>query len=132
MSDRPGVVGVGTDLVEVDRLRTALERQPGLRERLFTDHEWDYAHRHRDPMPHLAARFAAKEAVMKAMGSGMARAGFDEIEVVRSDDGVPGLRLTGRAQACAAEAGVADWELSLTHTCSLAQAVAIAVGEADR
>ena len=50
------VVGLGTDLAEVDALRRALGRRPGLRHRLFTDAEWDYAARHRDPMPHLAGR----------------------------------------------------------------------------
>ena len=88
----PGVVGVGTDLVDVDRVRRALERRPGLRTRLFTESEWAYATRHRDPHPHLAARFAAKEAVMKALGRGMSSMGFAEIEVVRDDSGAPSNR----------------------------------------
>jgi len=127
-----GVVGVGTDLVDVARVRAALGRQEGLKERLFTEAEWAYAHRHRDPMPHLAARFAAKEAVMKALGRGMDAMSFHEIGVVRDADGRPSVELSGRAARVAADAGVAGWQVSLTHTAELAQAVAVAVGEAPR
>lgn len=127
-----GVIGVGTDLVDVDRVRAALDRQPGLRTRLFTDDEWDYAARHRDPHPHLAARFAAKEAVMKALGRGMSSMGFAEIEVVRDDHGAPAVVLHGAAAQVATAAGVAGFHLSLTHTDSLAQAVAIAVGAPEQ
>jgi holo-[acyl-carrier protein] synthase len=122
------VIGVGTDLVDVDRVRAALERQEGLRQRLFTEAEWEYSARHRDPMPHLAGRFAAKEAVMKALGHGMDRVSFHEIEVLREDSGRPSVRLTGRAAEVAGAAGVAGWHLSLSHTATLAQAVAVAVG----
>jgi holo-[acyl-carrier protein] synthase len=126
----PGVVGVGTDLVDVGRVRAALERQPGLRSRLFTEGEWEYAVRHRDPHPHLAARFAAKEAVMKALGSGMSSIGFAEIEVVRAESGVPSVALHGAAAEVSAAAGVTRWHLSLTHTDDLAQAVAVAIAGA--
>ena len=128
----PGVIGVGTDLVEVERIRAALGRRDGLRQRLFTDGEWDYAARHRDPMPHLAARFAAKESVMKALGHGMDQMAFSEIEVLRDDAGRPTVRLAGRAARIAADAGVERWQLSLTHTASLAQAVAIALGGSEQ
>lgn len=123
-----GVLGVGTDLVEVERLRTALGRTAGLRERLFTQEEWDYAARHRDPLPHLAARFAAKEAVMKALGAGIDSIAFADIAVQRSDGGQPSVLLTGSAARVAQDAGVRSWKVSLTHTDSIAQAVAIALG----
>jgi holo-[acyl-carrier protein] synthase len=122
-----GVAGVGTDLVEVADLRAALGRRPGLRTRLFCDGEWAHAHRHRDPLPHLAARLAAKEATMKALGVGMSSVAFCEIEVARDRSGRPQLRLHGRAAALAARLGVQRCELSLTHTRSLAQAVVVAV-----
>ena len=120
-------IGVGTDLVDVERLRGALDRRRGLRARLFTDAEWEYAARHRDPLPHLAARFAAKESVMKALGRGMDSMGFTEIVVVRDVHGAPGVVLSGRAEVIADELGVGGWLLTLSHTDSLAQAVAIAV-----
>lgn len=107
-------------------MRRALERQPGLRTRLFTEAEWDYAVSHRDPMPHLAARFAAKEAVMKALGRGIGDISFTDIEVVRDSHGVPSVNLSGRALALAGEQGAPSWSLSLSHTRSMAQAVAIA------
>lgn len=125
-------VGLGTDLTEVDALRRALRRRPGLRTRLFTDDEWDYAARHRDPLPHLAGRFAAKEAVMKCLGAGMDRVAFTDIEVRHLDSGAPTVVLSGRAATRAHERGVERWWLSLTHTTTLAQAVALAVGGADR
>jgi holo-[acyl-carrier protein] synthase len=123
-----GVLGVGTDLVDVERVRGALERQAGQRDRLFTRHEWDYAHRHRDPLPHLAARFAAKEAVMKALGRGMDSMSFHEIAVLRDEAGRPTVQLSGRAAEVAAGLGVRGWHVSLSHTSTLGHAVAVAVG----
>ena len=122
-----GVVGVGTDLVDVDRLRTALGRTPGLRDRVFTPAESAHADGHRDPLPHLAARFAAKEAVMKALGGGMGAMSFTDIEVTHQASGAPGVALNGRASARAERLGVGDWRLSLTHTSTLAHAIAIAL-----
>ena len=117
---------MGTDLTDVGALRRALDRRPGLRHRLFTDAEWEYSARHRDPLPHLAGRFAAKEAVMKCLGAGMGRVGFTEIEVRREESGAPTVSLSGRAAARAEELGVGRWWLSLTHTSELAQSVALA------
>lgn len=122
----PEVLGVGTDLVEVDVLRAALERRSGLRTRLFTDEEWSYAARHRDPLPHLAARFAAKEAVMKALGQGMTRIRFVDVEV-RREGSSPGVALHATAAEEARRVGVGGWLVSLTHTRSLAHAMVIAV-----
>lgn len=121
------VLGLGTDLVEVADLRAALGRRPGLRERLFTATEWDYAHLHRDPMPHLAARFAAKEAVMKSLGRGIGAMGFSEIEVTNRDSGAPMVSLDGRAAAVAREAGAVRFEVSLSHTATMAQATVMAL-----
>lgn len=121
-----GVIGVGTDLVDVEALRVALERTPGLHERLFTPAELEYANRHRDPVMHLAARAAAKEAVMKALGHGIADIGFTEVEVVHDDRGRPLVVLHGRAAAESSRQQVGQWHLSLTHTRTLAQAFAVA------
>lgn len=123
----PGIVGIGTDLVDVEELRAALDRTPGLLDRLFTSVERDYAGRHHDPVIHLAARAAAKEAVMKALGRGIADIGFSEIEVDHDEHGRPLAVLHGRALAEAHRQQVAAWHLSLTHTRSMAQAFAVAV-----
>src|SRR5690606_1865985 len=120
------VVGVGTDLVAVDRLRTALERTPSLLHRLFTPAEQARCGRHADPLPHLAARFAAKEATMKALGRGMSAMSFTDVEVLTAADGSPSLRLTGRARQVADTVGVTSWLVSLTHDGPMAHAVVLA------
>ena len=123
-----GVIGVGTDLVEVDRFRLAMKRRAKLGVRLFSDDERAYAERHRDPAPRLAARFAAKEAVMKALGVGLGAFKLRDVEVARRRSGAPHLVLRGKAAALADERGVTGWHLSLTHTDSMAMAVAVALG----
>jgi len=121
------MIGIGTDLVELDRFRTALTRTPGIVDRLFTDDERAYAQLRHDPTERFAARFAAKEAVLKAMGAGIGECAFREIEVMRAESGAPSVRLHGKAASLAADRGVGEWRLTLTHTASLAQAIAVAL-----
>jgi phosphopantetheine--protein transferase-like protein len=122
------VLGVGTDLVDLDRFRLAAERTPGILRRYFTDGEREYAARRRDPIERYAARFAAKEAVLKALGVGIGACELAEIEVVRDEDsGAPALVLHGKAAALAEERGVSEWKLSLTHTETAAHAIVIAL-----
>jgi holo-[acyl-carrier protein] synthase len=120
------VVGIGTDL------RLALQRRPKIAERLFSDDERAYAFRHREPVPPLAARFAAKEAVMKALGVGLWKFAMRDVEVTKLASGQPELALHRRAAALAAERGVGAWMLTLSHTDSMAIAVAVALGAPDR
>ena len=119
--------GIGIDAVEVDRFRTVLRRTPGVATRLFTDGERAAGARRRDPSQRLAARFAAKEAVMKALGVGLGAFAFHDVEVVRAESGAPSLALRGRAASLAAARGVAGWRLSITHTEQTAQAIAVAL-----
>ncbi|MGH9025291.1 MAG: holo-ACP synthase [Acidimicrobiia bacterium] len=122
------IVGVGTDLVEVARFRLALDRRgERLRDRLFSPDELAYADRHRDVAPRLAARFATKEAVMKAMGVGLWKFKLRDVEVVRARTGAPSVALYGRAAEMAHEKGVGGWHLSLSHTDTTAIAIAVAV-----
>ncbi|MGH9028231.1 MAG: holo-ACP synthase, partial [Acidimicrobiales bacterium] len=102
----PGVCGLGVDAVDVDRFRQVLERRPLVVDRLFTRSERDDVERSRDSAARLAARFAAKEAVMKALGVGIGELSFGEIEVRRAPGGAPRLVLEGRAAALAASRGV--------------------------
>ena len=125
------ILGLGTDLVEVARFRLAMERRVKLPERLFSDAEREYAFRQKDPSKSLAARFGAKEAVMKAMGVGLWKFRFRDVEVVRARSGAPSIALTGRAAELADERGVVGWHLSLTHTDTTALAVVIALGAAS-
>ena len=111
--------GVGIDLLEIERLERALQRHPRLAERIFTEAERDYAAARARPGRHLAARFAAKEAVVKALGlSG--GFGLRDVEVVAGEP--PTVRLSGRAAEAASGEQV---DLSLTHSRDYAAAVAI-------
>jgi holo-[acyl-carrier protein] synthase len=111
--------GVGIDLLEIERLERALERHPRLADRVFTEAERDYAAARARPGRHLAARFAAKEAVVKALGlsGGL---GLREIEIVAGEP--PRVSLSGRAAGAAAGAQI---KISLTHSRDFAAAVAI-------
>ena len=122
------VIGIGVDLVDIERFRRSLHRTPSMRTRLFTEVELAYVAPKLDPVPSLAARFAAREALMKSLGVGLGAFGFHEAWVERADSGRPSLVLTGRAAALAAEAGVVTWHLSLTHSDLMAAAYVIADG----
>lgn len=108
-------------------MRAALARTPTLRARVFTDAEQAYCDRRKDPTERYAARFAAKEAVMKAMGVGMGACKWREIEVVKAPSGAPSVRLAGGAQMLADERGVSSWRLTMTHTHRVAEAIAVAL-----
>ena len=121
------IIGVGVDAIEIDRFRRSLERTPSMKARLFTREELEYVETHDDPTPSLAARFAAREAVMKAMGVGLGAFEFHDVWVQRAESGRPSLAVTGRAEQIAHDLGVTDWHLSITHTDSTAIAYVIAV-----
>lgn len=120
------VLHVGTDIVDLDRFRLALRRTPGMVERVFTDGERSYALRKHDPTERLAARFAVKEATMKALGVGLGAFRFHDVEVTKARSGEPSLRLSGRAADLAARRGITDWKVSITHSDLVAMAVVLA------
>ena len=122
------VIGIGVDLVDIERFRRSLERTPSMRSRLFTEVELAYVAPQTDPIPSLAARFAAREAVMKSLGVGLGAFGFHEAWVERAPSGRPSLALSGRAAELASQAGVVTWHLSLTHSDVTAAAYVIADG----
>jgi holo-[acyl-carrier protein] synthase len=113
---------VGIDLLEIDRLERALARRPALAARLFTEGERAYAAARARPAMHLAARFCAKEAVVKALALEVWNP--HDVEVVRAETGAPSVLLSGHAAARASELG-ASVEISLTHTRAMAGAVAM-------
>ncbi|HSK46636.1 MAG TPA: holo-ACP synthase [Coriobacteriia bacterium] len=121
------ITGLGVDIVEIERMREALERRPRLKERLFSAEEQRYCEKRSKPEVHYALRFAAKEAVLKALGTGFSGMRFTDVEVVRESSGRPVPHLSGRAAERAAELGVVEMHLSLsfTHTTAVASAVAI-------
>ena len=119
------LVSLGTDVVDLDRFRLALRRSPRLVERVFTEGERSYALRKRDPTERLAARFAVKEATMKALGVGLGAYPFHAVEVVKARSGEPSLRVTGRAQSLAEARGISGWKVSITHSDLVAFAVVV-------
>ena len=115
---------VGTDLIEIARIRRSLARYPTFKTRCFTDAEQAYCDSRRDPAESYAGRFAGKEAVGKALGFGVARAfAWKEIEIVGRPK--PAVQLSGRLAQIADESGVTSIDLSMTHSRELAQAVAV-------
>jgi holo-[acyl-carrier protein] synthase len=114
-------VKVGVDLIEIERVRRALER-PRFRERCFTDAEREYCDSRANPAESYAARFAGKEAVGKALGCGV-RFTWKEVEIVGRPK--PGVRLTGRTAAFADKVRAGAIDLSMTHSRELAAAICV-------
>jgi len=121
------VLGIGTDLIEITRIARSVDRfGERLLHRIYTPAEIDYCLSKRSSAESLAARFAAKEAAAKALGTGISRGvGWLDLEVVRHPSGKPAMRLTGRAAEIAHALGVARISLSLTHSKDIALAVVI-------
>lgn len=121
------MIGIGNDLVDIARFRRALERTPKLRERLFTEGERSYADARADPTERYAVRFAAKEAVMKALGVGLGDIQLRDIEVQRAESGAPQIVLHGTAAELAESRGVRRWLVTLSHSETVAQAIVVAL-----
>ena len=125
------ITGLGVDLVSIPRMRTTIDRwQDRFVERVFTDDEIIYCRARRDPAPHFAARFAAKEAGFKALGTGLQMGvRWRELEVRREREEAPTLVLSGRAREIGLVMGGSRILLSLTHDGDYALAQAILVGD---
>jgi holo-[acyl-carrier protein] synthase len=121
------VLGLGVDLVDIERVGRVLEKYPRFAQRCFTEHERDYAFRYARPERRLAARFAGKEAVMKSMGTGWRRIRWQDIEI--TGGGKPTVRMTGNAARRAEVLGVTEVLVTITHTDTSALVMAVAVGE---
>ena len=120
------IIGIGTDLSRCERFRKFLEPDNKVLARIFSDEERRYALKKRDPVPHLAARFAAKEAFVKALGTGL-RDGlaWQQVCVVLDSLGCPSLQLSGRAAEMLAERGALRTHLSYSHDGEYAVATVI-------
>lgn len=124
------VAGLGVDIVEIDRMEKILARTPRFAFRVFTEGERAYCEAHHKPAAHYATHFAAKEAVLKALGTGFSEGiGFTDVEVTHDEKGRPVPLLHARAAQVAAEHGVLEMHLSLSRTHGTAVANAIAVTE---
>lgn len=122
------LAGIGVDMVEIARMEKVLARRPSFATRVFTADERAYCERMARPAQHYAARFAAREAVLKALGTGFSQGiGFADVSVARNEAGQPQAQLAGRAAEVAAQKGVQEVALSLSYTHDVAVANAVAV-----
>lgn len=122
------IIGIGTDIIEIARVKQAVDaRGERFLSRVFTPEEVAFCRNRKNPYPGLAVRFAAKEAVLKALGCGLRGVNWLQAAVVR-EDGPPEVVLTGQAARIAAELGVKRVLISLSHSDSHAVAYAIAIG----
>jgi holo-[acyl-carrier protein] synthase len=120
------IYGVGIDEVEVARVEKKLEETAGLKERLFTGTEIKYCESKKNKAQHFAARFAAKEAFFKALGTGWRKGmGFSEIEIVDDDLGKPACVLHGKVRQYVEELGINGYHISLTHLKDIAAAIVV-------
>jgi len=120
------ILGVGIDLAEINRIKKAILRHKDyFIRRVYTPSEKDYCFSKKDPYPSLAVRFAAKEAVFKALGRGWPTIFFKDVEIRRDHAGKPSVSLSGTAAALAASKGRYRIHLSLSHEAGYAAAVAV-------
>jgi holo-[acyl-carrier protein] synthase len=123
--DKFFVPEVGVDVVDVERMQFALERTPRIRQRLFTEAEISYCEKYRFAERHYAGRWAAKEAVCKALGCGLIQ--WNGVEVIRLPRQAPHVRLMGKIEEFANYVGVRAEEISISITHSELSAVAVAI-----
>lgn len=124
-----GVIGIGTDIIECDRIAQMMEKHgESFIQRVFTADEIEYCSRHRTADQHYAGRWAAKEAVLKVLGTGWAKGiQWTDVEVVRDVSGAPSIRLRNRALEIARERGIRDVLISISHCKAFATAFAVGV-----
>ena len=125
------IIATGMDLIENRRIAEVCERHgERLTDRLVTPAELEYIQRHRDPVPRLAGRFAAKEAILKVLGTGWrGQIAWRDMEILNDAAGRPHVTLSGECARVAATLGITEIQLSITHTEHSAAAVAIGVGD---
>ena len=123
------VMGIGIDQIEVARIRDSLEKHGAhFLDKIFSSTEQTYCREKADPAPHLAARFAAKEAVSKALGTGFGKEfGWLDSEVVNGDEGQPILRFSEKGRALLEKKGATEALVSLTHLESIASSIVVLV-----
>lgn len=122
------VKGIGVDIVEIDRMKGALDREPRMKERVFTEEERKYCEKKARPHVHYALRFAAKEAAAKSLGTGIRGLRWTQLEVCHDGKGKPTLEFHGAAADLAGKLGITNVYLSLSYTRKNAIASVIAVG----
>lgn len=123
------ITGIGTDFIEIVRIQRAIEKNPHFMERVYTANEIAYCRRKKNVWQSFAARFAAKEAVSKAFGTGIGPVGLMEIEILNAENGQPKVVLHGKALQLAADRNIQRVHISLSHSEAYAMATAVLEGE---
>ena len=123
------ITGIGTDFIEIVRIQRAIEKNPHFMERVYTANEIAYCQRKKNVWQSFAARFAAKEAVSKALGTGIGPVGLMEIEILNAENGQPKVVLHGKALQLAADRNIQRLHISLSHSEAYAMATAVLEGE---
>lgn len=121
------IYGLGVDIIQISRMDKTFERTPGIAKRILTRDEYTEFEQAHAPARYLAKRFAAKEAIVKALGTGIAKGvGWQQIHIVKTLEGKPVVKLSGQAQVYADEFGIRAWHLSYSDEKDYVVATAIA------
>lgn len=120
------IYGIGTDIVEIDRIKKAVERYPGFVNRIFSIDEIVYLQSKALNPQHIAGGFSAKEAVLKSIGTGLRNFKWKEIEIIRDSKGKPFVRLNGKAKDYADNNYIGDIHITISHSRNYATATAVA------
>ncbi|MFO7810568.1 MAG: holo-ACP synthase [Candidatus Delongbacteria bacterium] len=120
------IYGIGTDIIEVERVKKSISRISGFKEKIFSAAEIEYCESKRNKYENYAGRFAAKEAFLKALGTGWRNGiGFNEISIRNNELGKPYIKLSGRALEYTSEIGISEFHVSVSHTKSNATAFVV-------
>lgn len=120
------IFGIGTDIIEIDRVKNALQRNPKILKRLFTEYEIIYFQSRNMNIQHIAGGFSAKEAVVKALGTGIRGFSWKDVEILRGSSGKPMVKLYNNAKEIATQKKISVISISISHSENYAMAVAIA------
>ncbi len=120
------IEGIGIDMIEVERIKHNIEKDAGFKEMIFSENEIIYCESKTNKFEHYAARFAAKEAFFKALGTGWSEGTyFKDVEIIHNENGKPGIKLSGETQTTLAALEIIKISVSLSHLKTLATAVVI-------
>ena len=120
------IEGLGIDMIEVERIRRNIEKDAGFKELIFSENEISYCESKTNKFEHYAARFAAKEAFFKALGTGWKEGTrFNEVEIIHIENGKPEIKLSGETQSTLLALGIIKISVSLSHLKTLATAVVV-------
>lgn len=120
------IFGIGTDIMEIDRVKRALQRNPKILYRLFTEYEITYFQSRNMNIQHIAGGFSAKEAVVKALGTGIRGFSWKDVEILRGSSGKPMVKLYNKAKEIAAKNKICTISVSISHSENYSMAVSIA------